>query len=538
MANLQCLPATNVTTQDAILHGTGDNIPVGNFLRIDYSTSQGGPYSTLGNIQAPGNNTVGQPVDEAALDLSPVITYYYVVREIDNDGVTILDTSEECSFTTLSYEVSCEVLSAEGENPLVIRVCANYVAPDQELQVVSSTNSGGPYTTVEGSVPGTFEPNQCQIFQVPLDECEALFLKGRVTPVPAVYVVDWQYAHMNRSGVDETVQLGLGPQIDWVAAGGEAGNSGFGGLTVVDTHVATGASQGTWTLRSGTDFPVPAGVTQLHMGFMGSGGTFPTSGNFLDATSIVLRQVSPSAINYGEQLVNRDFEFPAKVCPGTWEYVPEATPGIAWQTSDPNGANLNGCAQAVYGVNVLGPIEYWDQAGTGFAPYMGTQYAELNAEHESELYQVVNLAVNSVDSLFECQAFAFNAQADCAGANVASDRAFLCGSVCAAPGYWWHFQYGLCGQGFTHATPLQAITQTGEQNFCHPATNLECEQCYDFRMVIYNPTFDPVFIGPVCQLTTLECPAQWCGGQFDPDNCIPVDFDGDGDNDYFNCNIV
>lgn len=529
MANLQCKPATAVTTQSATLHGTGDNIPLTNKLRIDYSFTAGGPYATLGTA-IPGTNSAGQTVTENVIGLAPQTPYYYVVRELDA-GNNIIDTSPECNLKTLDYNVTCEVLSGEGVNPVQIRICADFVSDGlggkapQMLQVVSGTVMGGPYTTVEGQVPGTFVDNQCQVFLVNLLPCEVKFLKGRVTPVPAEYEVDWAYDHMGRaSNQTETVEMRLGSQADYIAGGGEP--NGYNSMTLVDTHAIPGNQAHQWFHRSGT-FPVPSGVNQLHMAFKSVTPPPPSSiGNFLDNASIILRRVVPSPLVIGEQIVNGGFEFPTEPN-GSVTFPPEepVTPGIAWRTTDP--------------VNVL---EYWagpvnNTDGTGLVPAPpGNQWAELNAFNPAELYQIVDLAVGVVDSIQECQAFSFRAVADCAGANVTTHFAFLCGQVCAAPGYRAAYKYGPCGEGMAFQSEFLIIPQFGPYNFCLPVFNLDCEQCYDFQMIILNPQFDPIFEGPICTLTTTTCPPNWCGGEFDVNDCVLVD-PGNG-SPYYNCNQV
>lgn len=534
---LTCNTATNITTQTADLSGQTDApIPVNEFLRIAISTVSGGPYTPVG-VDDPGTNTAGQVTSESATGLSSAAssgaTYFYVIQHIANDGTTVLEESGECSFMTLPYNPTCST-SLLTQTSVQVTACADFVAPDQQLQIVSSPNPLGPFNTVEGGVPGTFVDNQCQNFNIVLVPCETKYFKARVTPTPASYEVDWQYAHMNRiNGTVETVTLTLGDEALYPA-----------GQVVVDVDARS--DQGTWHVKSGT-FPVPAGVTQLHMGFTGTGGT-PNQGNYLDSCSIVLRQVFPSAFVVGEQLINGDFEFPVSVpgipsfCQttpnGGYTMIPEATPGFAWETTAPDGL-----------------IEIWHgpsdfDCGTGqpnlpISANTGDQWAELSANFESELFQVVNLAVGTAESEVACPVTAILLTCELPS-NITQHEATLQGTYCAPPGHFVAFRYSTnCFDGpWTHQTPLQPVQSPGGPfDVEAPVYVLDCGTQYCFQTILFDENLaviatsgdDPM--GPLsCSFFTNPCGAAWCGGEFDPNNCIPVDIDGDGDSDYFNCN--
>jgi hypothetical protein len=177
--------------------------------------------------------------------------------------------------------------------------------------------------------------------------------------VGATYEIDWQYAHRNRSAGAETAQLRIGNAL-----------SPLGTNPIVDTHTA-GPGAPAWTLRSGT-LAIGAGFPQIRMEFqaLAPGGG---AGNLLDACSIILRRVTPSALNFGEQLTNGGFEFPVFGA-NTVSFPSTATVGIGWQTTDPCNC-----------------LEIWHNNFGGVAAFAGVQLAEMNAFVNATLSQVATL---------------------------------------------------------------------------------------------------------------------------------------------------
>lgn len=116
MANPTCLPATGVTSTGGVANGNADNIPVGQFLRVSYGTAPGGPYATNGANVA-GTGTLDQPASVVVAGQAPGTAIYYVVQELAADGVTVLATSTECTFTTAAVPGS-------GFQPMPCPSCA------------------------------------------------------------------------------------------------------------------------------------------------------------------------------------------------------------------------------------------------------------------------------------------------------------------------------------------------------------------------------------------------------------------------------
>jgi hypothetical protein len=175
----------------------------------------------------------------------------------------------------------------------------------------------------------------------------------------ATYEIDWQYAHRNRSTAGETAQLRIGDAT-----------TPLGTNPIVDTHTA-GPGAGVWTLRSGT-IPIGTGFPQIRMEFqaLAPGGGV---GNFLDACSIILRRVTPSAANLGEQLTNGGFEFPVTGA-NTNSFPSTNTAGIGWRTTDPCNC-----------------LEIWHNSFLGVSAFAGVQFVEMNAFVNATLFQVATL---------------------------------------------------------------------------------------------------------------------------------------------------
>lgn len=171
----------------------------------------------------------------------------------------------------------------------------------------------------------------------------------------ATYEVDWTYAHRNRTAGPETATLRIG----------NAANP-LGTNTIVDVHVAAGPP--VWTVRSGT-LPIGAGFPQLRFEFVPTGGT-PGIGNFLDSCSVILRRVTPTAVNFGEQLKNGGFEIPVT---GAAITFPVAAAGTSWSTTE-----------------ACNCLEYW-RAASGVPPHSGSQFAEMNVFGFGTLYQNATL---------------------------------------------------------------------------------------------------------------------------------------------------
>lgn len=521
MANLNCQPAIDVTTHSATVRGTADQIPANHFLRVAYGVTSGGPFNTFAS-SIPGDATFGQQYSDTIDNLLPTQQYYYVLQELDTDGITILAESDQCTFTTLDYNTTCQIVGFT-ETTITVQVCADYVAPEQTLDFIWGTTQGGPYPNNGGSVPGTDTLNQCATFTLEdLDPCTVIYYRGSVTNVPAIYEVDWAYSHAptpntifpQLTGQPQTTELRIGPEQDYPA-----------NQTLVDTDtVILPADSGVWNRKTGT-YPVPLNITQLHMGFVSTDPQNPQNGgNMLDRCSIILRRVLPSPLVIGEQLVNGSFEFPVVGGPG-FTMVSELTPGIAWQTTAPDGL-----------------IEYWPDSNVAYAslqPDDGDQYAELNGNFVSEFFQVVNLDVATADST-ECTASTFNL--DCVPAtNIDCVSATLNGTYCGLPDhYFYQFQYATSlGGPFFNVGPAQLVVpfSTVDVPISVGSGPLDPNTTYFYRIAAYNNQLEVIGTSETCSFTTLNC-VSWCGGWFDPDTCLPVDFDADGNPDYLNCNQV
>lgn len=504
MANLNCTPPTEITTHSADVGGTADFIPANHFLRIAYGVTNGGPFNTF-TTPDPGTNSPGQVYSTTLNTLLPNQQYYYVLQELDTDGVTILAESDQCAFHTRDYETRCTVIAFD-ETSVTVQVCADFVAPDQTLDFIYGSTPGGPYPNVGGSVPGQDIKDQCAVFTLPLAPCQIIYYRGSVTNVPAIYEVDWQYAHRARSNGQETAQLRIGPEALYP-----------GGQTLVDTHTANGAAEG-WTVRNGT-YPVPLNINTLHMGFV---ATAPPGsvGNFLDSCSIILRRVLPSPLVIGEQLQNPDFEIPA-MAPNSLVFWPEGggTPGLVWETTDP-----------------VPVIEMWSNAFQGVTANTGTQFVELNAFNPAELFQVVPLDVATADSQ-ECVASTFNLDCDSA-TEVECTTATLHGRYCGLPeGYSVQFQYATSiGGPYFDAGPANfvAVRSSADIPISLGATSLTPGTQYFYRLVAKDTLQHIIGTSETCDFTTDTC-ITWCGGWHDPQDCTLVDTPND---DYFNCNPV
>lgn len=505
--NLNCQAVQNLTTQSATISGTGDFIPVNHFLRNIYGVTSGGPY-TLSGTPVAGTNSPGQLVSDNVTNLPPNTTFYWVTEELDTDGITVLATSNQCQFTTRDYETSCEVLGF-SETSVTVRVCADYIATDQNLEMKYGSVQGGPYPLTGGSVPGTNTPGQCAIFTVPLAPCEVIYFKGSVSNVPAIYEVDWTYYHGARGIVGgETTELRIGPESTYPV-----------GQTLVDTDFAIGA--GTWHKKTGT-YPVPLGITQLHFGFVATIPPTGSVGNFIDGCSIILRQVLPVPMVLGEQLINGSFEFPVRPN-GTNAFIPEApNPGVGWNTTDPTGV-----------------LEYWMQGFLGYsaAPDGGRQWVELSAFNASELSQAVPLAILTADSP-ECVASTFNLVCEPpVHVEIGCTDAPMKGHYCGLPeGYSVQFQFATNPLGpFFDAGPVifsPAISATDVQ-VTSQAAALDPNTTYYFRIVARDKLQNIIGVSGSCQFTTLDC-IQWCGGWHLPQDCVVVD--PENGEPYFNCN--
>lgn len=500
MANLNCQPVQNLTTNSADVSGTADLIPANHFLRIAYGVTSGGPFNTF-TAPDPGTNSPGQVYTTTLTQLLPNQDYYYVLQELDTDGTTILAESDQCHFHTRNYETRCQVISF-SETQVTVSVCADYVAPDQTLDFVYGDTPGGPYPNVGGSVVGNNTKDQCATFTLDLDPCQVIYFRGSVTNVPAIYEVDWAYAHRGRALPNETAELRIGPEADYPA-----------NQTLVDVDSAGTTA---WNHKSGT-YAVPLNVDTLHMGFV---STSPPGsvGNFLDSTSIVLRRVLPSPMVIGEQLQNPGFENPP-IAPGGLAFVPEGpTPPMVWQTTDPTNV-----------------IEQWGSGFLGVPSDSGGAFVELNANNPSELFQVVPLAVLTADSP-ECVVSTFNLDCDPA-TGVDCTVATLNGRYCGLPeGYSVQFQYATSlGGPFFNLGGSQFVQPPAPSETDAPvslgATSLNPGTQYFYRVVALNPQQRIIGTSETCTFTTPDCVA-WCGSWWDPNTCELVESET---GDYYNC---
>jgi hypothetical protein len=176
--------------------------------------------------------------------------------------------------------------------------------------------------------------------------------------VGATYEIDWSYAHHRRvdqGGATQTVTLRIG----------DATNP-LGTNPIVSTHTADPTL---WTVQSGTT-AIGAGFPTIRMEFnaVAPGGS---AGNLIDACSIILRRVTPTPMNFGQQLINGGFESPVQ--PGGVTF-PSAI-STFWQTTDPCNC-----------------LEYWKApAPGGVTAFTGSQFVEMNAFINGTLSQTATL---------------------------------------------------------------------------------------------------------------------------------------------------
>lgn len=506
MANLQCQPATDITASTATLNGTGDSIPANHFLRIAYGATSGGPYSSNTGTVA-GNNSVGQSVSGPANDLSYDADYFYVIQELDTDGTTVLDTSAECTLHTDTYDPQCEFVTVNGgQGTATVRVTADWVPTSAQLQVEYATTPGGPYTVV-ASQAGTNTENQTfDANLTDLPPCQPIVFRARVNDVPVQYFATWSYAHGNRTGVPETLEMRLNGIL-------------------IDTDVVgppTSSTPALWNVKSGV-YPVPPGTTMLDMRFIAIAPA-NTADNHIDSMSIIL--TTDKGQNLGEQLVNGGFEVP-DIGANNITFVTNTQaaiiPGFGWR-STPIGGWPDGV------------IELWSDFADGNAgpdpvAHTGKQHAELNAP--GQIFQEAELARAFVAS-DECQLTPPTAL--CLPAtNVGQTSATLNGQSCGIfAGSFSSFQYGLCSENienWTHETPLIYNDGSTDQDFFSHEIALECGLQYCYRAIIRDPQLEIISNSALCQFSTDGC-LVWCGTHWDADSCTLV---GEGENAYFNC---
>ncbi|MFD9903919.1 hypothetical protein [Streptomyces sp. NPDC059063] len=87
-----------VTSSQAPVSGTADGVPADHTILLALGTVSGGPYPTTSPATA-GDTTTGQTVNHTFTGLTPSTTYYFRT-EVRDPGDTVVDISEECSFTT------------------------------------------------------------------------------------------------------------------------------------------------------------------------------------------------------------------------------------------------------------------------------------------------------------------------------------------------------------------------------------------------------------------------------------------------------
>jgi hypothetical protein len=102
--NPECDGSAPTTTDSGTAAGTADDVPTDHAIVLALGTAPGGPYSTL-SPATPGDGTADQTVSHTFTGLAPSTTYYFRT-EVRDAGSAVVDSSAECSFTTLEDSVT------------------------------------------------------------------------------------------------------------------------------------------------------------------------------------------------------------------------------------------------------------------------------------------------------------------------------------------------------------------------------------------------------------------------------------------------
>lgn len=512
MANLSCSPAVNITPASADANGSGDNIATTNFLRIAYGTTLGGPYPFFTSAD-PGTNTPGQMITKTLTPLAPNTTYYYVIQELDNLG-NVIDTSGECTFSTGEFHPQCQVNSVSATtNPATANVTAtaDNVPPNLELKIKWSATPGGPYTNLLASIPGDNTVGQTlNVPNWPLQGCTDYYWVAEVSePDGFIYSPnELSNGDMESStGVGATSSIGPGWNTDYAPCGPN-----------IFSAPCSAGKYAFFTTNSG----------QV------AGFNYPALG----ARSF--------AVNVSSTLTDRIIY---------WDNI---------YLENGKTYRLHGSAGCMFGPfaidvrvdgNVIAPLNtvacgtnIWADTDTTFVwtGTTGLHTVSLNsgstvfAGNDHVLDNIRLQEQNAPDQSTEC--VIDSTQTFCLPAtNVGMTDATLNSLTCSIfGGTFTSFVYGttpgtLDPDSYDNETSpvLQPGNAVPGQNISQDIHALACGTTYYYRSVSRNTNYEIISVSvDECSFATADC-VTWCGGFFDPDDCVVVD-PGNGD-DYLNC---
>lgn len=512
MANLACNPAANILPSQADVSGTGDNIPVNNFLRIAYGVTSGGPYPFF-STSDPGTNSVGQAINKTITGLAPNTQYFYVVQE--TDGTNVVDEeATECSFTTGSYDPTCAVNSVQPNTlPATadVTITADNVPPNLELKIKWGVNPGGPYPNTEASVSGNNTVDQTFNYQWPLVGCTDYYWVAEVSePDGFLYSPNLlSNGDMESStGVGATSSVGPGWQTDYIPCGPN-----------IFAAPCTAGRYAFFTTNSGQ-------VT-------GGSSSYPALG----ARSF--------AVNVSSTLTDRIMY---------WENI---------FLENGRTYRLGGSAGCIFGPfaidiridgNVIAPLNpgggcgsnIWGNVDTFFTFTGPTGLHEVSLNSGSTVFAGNDHVLDNISlRLQEPPAQSSECVIDSTAtvclpaSNIGPTDAVLNSLTCSIfGGTFTSFVYDTSPKPFdinAYANETVPILQPSNgvgQNISQDIHALQCNTTYFYRSVSRDANFNLVSMSvDECSFTTEPC-LIWCGGFYDDENCIPVDIDGDGGEDY------
>lgn len=514
MANLQCNPAANILPYQADVSGSGDNIPTTNFLRIAYGTVSGGPYPFF-STSDPGTNSVGQVINKTLTDLSPNTTYYYVVQEWD--GTNVVETeATECSFTTGGYNPQCTVNFVQP-NALPafadVTITADNVPPNLELKIKWGTTPGGPYPNTQVSVPGNNTVGQTLNYQWPLVGCTDYYWVAEVSEPDGFLYSPNQLPNgdmESSTGVGATSSIGPGWNTDYAPCGPNlfafpcsAGNYAF---------FTTNSGQ----VMGGGNFPV------LGTRSFGVNVSSTLTDRIIYWDNIFLENGRTYRLHGDAGCDNPPFAIDIRI---DGNVIAPLTPG-------------GGCGSNIWGSTDTDFV--WTGA-TGLHTVSLNSGSTVFGGNDHVLDNITLQLQEPPAQSGEC-VIDSTATVCLPATNIGQESATLNSLTCSIfGGTFTSFVYdtdpgGLNVEDYSFETVpvLQPINNNG-QNISQGINNLDCGTTYYFRSVSRDADFNIVSISvDECSFTTLPC-VTWCGGFWDPANCIPVDINGDGETDYVNC---
>lgn len=285
MSNLVCGIVTNpfqIQDTQANLRGTGDNIVPANNLTIRIGTVSGGPYTAWISNPLAGTNTVGQSVQNvfgcgtSPPKLTPSTTYFWRVEERDAGNV-LIDSSPECSFTTLAASdyLQCDPATPDwpSRNHVFSTLIDSIEAPCDGSLITKeySTSPLGPWTTALDSDFNTSGP--CSTFPNPTTYIGASSSVVATDTNGLVHNTDYyiRFVLQKGNGDPQEVQVcgpfktkdyplwACTPPFNVTATSGDVGytfppaaGSGAGGGTAQVQQQPAGCDQDSYVLKWGT----------------------------------------------------------------------------------------------------------------------------------------------------------------------------------------------------------------------------------------------------------------------------------------------